>query len=183
MKKTIAVVAAIAAMQMGMSSAFAEQYVVKLFLRYFSESESGTIQVQRVTPLLIIVNCALQTETQADSLELVMDTETGSISVVRKCDGVVVCPVADLVGGHEISATVVNSQKKFMRHAFMQLPFTSEMIGSLMGPGVLSLGEVSNFKWRGKILGSQPPFGNLDKSVFDGKFAVTKKFVPDNSCQ
>jgi hypothetical protein len=152
----------------------AERFVTTITLKskYAQGGKIESSQWNKGTVLFLAGNSA------SGDLELVYDTDTDSIDVVRKSDGAVVSPQLTFTGG----ITLQNSTDTVrQRQTFIKYQGSANISGSVVGRIEIARNadlSLKRFFWTGSYQLNQPasPF-NLD-SIITGIFITGRRFTP-----
>jgi len=162
---------------LGAFPAHAERFVTTLTLT--TKKVQGTkIVTTRQTKAALIAFAGQIAADDPKNLEMVYDTNTDSISVVRKSNGSVVLPELTFNGGLTISNTIDTLRQ---RQTFVKFQGSSTVSGSATGKIVIVRNpdlSLKRFFWAGTVQLSQPASLFNPDQIVTGSFTTGKAFVP-----
>jgi hypothetical protein len=155
----------------------AEQFVTGITLNT-KRTQNGKIVTVRQTKGALLNLAAEFAGVEARTLELVYDTDTDAISVVRKSDGGVVLPQLAFTGGLTLANTVDTVRQ---RQTFVKFQGSANVSGSAVGRIEIARNADLSFKrflWTGSVQLNQPAGLFNPDLIITGFFTTGRRFTP-----
>jgi hypothetical protein len=162
---------------LGALPANAESFVTSVTLNV-KQMQGGEIVTIRQTKAALLNLAAQLSGMEARTLELVYDTGTDILAVVKKSDGAVVMPQMAFSGGLSLSN---NANTLRQRQAFVKFQGAASVNGSAAGKITIVRNadlSLKKFVWSGSVQINQPAGLFNPDVIINGTFLTGKRFVP-----